>query len=240
MGALTFYIYAQMPAQTLFLLIVAFVWLGLALIIFRFGPIKAFARFVFWSAIVLAASAQAALMGFLSHFNSFPPPIPLVALPGILLAIFGVLGFNSQFARKALPLATMLQLFRLGVEVVFLMLYRDGKLPQQMTLEGINFEIISGLLALPTAAALLWLPWRTAQIIGKAYNFIGFVLLLTAVAIAVTSTPGVLNQFPTPPYNTLVGQMPYVWLPAFLVPAALFLHLISFKGLSARKPWWAE
>jgi hypothetical protein len=37
------------------------------------------------------------------------------------------------------------------------------------------------------------------------------------------------------PANLLPGMFPYVWLPTFLVQAALFGHLVVFRALMRRK-----
>jgi len=33
------------------------------------------------------------------------------------------------------------------------------------------------------------------------------------------------------PANTMIAHLPFIWLPAFVVPVAYFLHIVSLKQL---------
>ena len=52
------------------------------------------------------------------------------------------------------------------------------------------------------------------------------------VTIAVLSTPTPLRMYAHDPANTFVTRLPWVWLPGFLVPAALLGHLLTFRKLA--------
>jgi len=43
--------------------------------------------------------------------------------------------------------------------------------------------------------------------------------------------PTPLRAFANEPASTFAASWPWVWLPAFLVPAALFGHLLAFRKL---------
>ena len=51
-------------------------------------------------------------------------------------------------------------------------------------------------------------------------------------AEAVLSTPVPFRAFTNDPPNLLPSTFPYVWLPSFLVQAALFGHLVVFRAIS--------
>jgi hypothetical protein len=47
--------------------------------------------------------------------------------------------------------------------------------------------------------------------------------------------PVPFRQFMNEPANLLPSTFPFVWLPTFLVQAALFGHLLVFRALWARR-----
>jgi hypothetical protein len=63
---------------------------------------------------------------------------------------------------------------------------------------------------------------------------VGLALLVNIVTIAVVSTPAPFRYFMSDPPNLLPSTFPYVWLPSFLVQAALFGHLLVFRAISRR------
>ena len=130
----------------------------------------------------------------------------------------------------AWPIA--IQTMRLPIEIALYLLFAAGQVPKQMTFEGRNFDIVVGLTA-PLVA------WAVAK--GKAsrglvigWNLLGLALLLNVVTIAVTSMPGPLHlDWPGAPL-TAPATFPAVWLPAFLVPVALFGHVASLRRTFTR------
>ncbi|MSQ84256.1 MAG: hypothetical protein EXR77_15460 [Myxococcales bacterium] len=126
------------------------------------------------------------------------------------------------------------QAFRVPLEFVLWALYANGSLPVQMTYEGRNFDVLSGLLAIPLAFFLR--RGRVPSGVIWAWNLLSLGLLVNIVQIAVRSTPGPLRAFTNDPPNVLVFSLPWVWLPTICVLAALLGHLLVFRGLLAQKP----
>ena len=125
------------------------------------------------------------------------------------------------------------QLFRLPVEIFLHGMYQAGQTPVQMTYAGLNFDIFSGL----TAPAMAWLVWRGKA--GRAmiwgWNIFALLLLVNIVTIGIFSLPTEFRIFMNEPANTFVAYVPYVWLPAVLVQAALLGHLLIFRWLWAQR-----
>ena len=48
--------------------------------------------------------------------------------------------------------------------------------------------------------------------------------------------PTPLRVIATDPPNSFVASMPYIWLPAFLVPLAWGLHVLSIRQIRAGAP----
>lgn len=180
----------------------------------------------------LVFTAALALSGWVANFDARPPHFFALVMPtliGTVAIAFSPLGAQLA-ARTGFAGLVGFQVFRAAVEWVLYQLHRDGIVPVQMTFEGWNFDVLTGL----SAPLVAWLAWRGA--IGRRglllWNLAGLALLATIVSIAILSTPTPLRVFMNEPANTFVVHWPWVWLPAFLVPAALFGHLLAFRKLA--------
>lgn len=184
----------------------------------------------------LAIPGVLAWSGLLDRYS--PLPAPALVMIAVLTVGTVVLAFSRVGARivETVPLAGLVgyQVFRVGVEYVLHRLCDEGVVPVQMTFMGRNFDIVSGLTAFALA---LWLrSGRRAPGLVLAWNLLGLALLAHIVLIAVLSTPVPFRHFDNEPANLLPSMFPYVWLPSFLVQAALFGHLLVFRALVRKDP----
>jgi hypothetical protein len=62
------------------------------------------------------------------------------------------------------------------------------------------------------------------------WNVMGFVLLVNIVTVAIVSTP-LFRWFGDARLNTFITYVPFVWLPAVLVTAALMGHILVWRKL---------
>ena len=181
----------------------------------------------------LVATATLAHLHILHAEGPFPPPMLRLLLAGALAVLGLVVSPLGLRLAKETPLFALvgLQVFRLPLEFVLWQLHNEGELPVQMTFEGRNFDVLSGLLALPLAYAL----YRGLQsrALVWAWNLAGLALLANIVQIAVRSMPGPMRTFQNEPANTLVFTAPWVWLPVLLVLSALAGHLLVGRRLLA-------
>lgn len=161
------------------------------------------------------------------------PPRAAVFL-GILNISLVVLAFSRVGTRLAhgLPIAALVgfHAFRLPLELVLHRWYLEGTLPLQMTYEGRNLDIVSGILGL---AVGLWL-WRRgpSRALVWAFNIVGFALLINVAAIAVLSSPFPFRVFTEEPAVQLVFHAPYSWIVSMCVAPALAGHILIFRWLS--------
>ena len=167
------------------------------------------------------------------------PPTAMLLFPAVALVGFGI-ALSPVGARLAAgaPLAALvgLQAFRLPLELAMHRAAAEGIMPPQMSFEGLNFDILTGIGALllaPLVAA-----GRAPRALVLAWNVLGSLLLLNVVVIAALSTPTALRAFPQEPANVWVTQAPFVWLPTVLVVTALYGHVVIFRALRAgvRRP----
>lgn len=182
----------------------------------------------FW----LIFQAVLSLGGFYLQTDSFPPRIFLfVLLPGILTIIL-LFVFARQHFISRLPLKTLtwIHVVRIPVEIVLWMLFNAKLVPQLMTFEGRNFDILAGI----TAPFVAWLAFRGGTInrtLLLVWNILAFLLLVNILVNAILSIPSPIQKFAFDQPNTGVLYFPFIWLPSIIVPIVLFSHLASFWQL---------
>lgn len=174
-----------------------------------------------------------AVGGFYQQFQFTPPLIVTCAvLPADLLIICYFIFFRKGFIeRLSLRSLTLLHVVRLPVELVLLSLFKFGLVPQIMTFEGRNFDILSGL----TAPVVYWLAFRKQTVDRRlliGWNLIALVLLGNIVVTAILSFPSPFQRFGFEQPNVGLTYFPFIWLPAIVVPTVLFAHLASLWKLA--------
>jgi hypothetical protein len=177
----------------------------------------------------LGATAALAQSGVLGDWTTRPPRWPL--LPLTALGMFVLLAWTRTFRRLLVEVPTWqpvaLQAFRIGVELAFWRLHREGLAPAQITFEGRNFDGLVGLTA-PVVAAGIAVGWFGPRVV-IAWNLIGLAMLANAIGTVATSAPGPIHlDWPGEPF-TAIATWPVLWVPAFLAPAAIVLHVVSIR-----------
>lgn len=183
----------------------------------------------------LALTALVASAGLLRDFAPVPPPLLRLVIPTTLAT--AIVAFSPIGTRLATGLGlTVLigfQAFRVPLELVLFLLHREDIVPIQMTFEGINFDVLTGVFAL--AVAGLAARGRLPNWGAIVWNLLGLGLLINVVVIGILSAPVPFRAFHDGPANTFVAEAPFIWLPVFLVQAALFGHLLVFRHLQLRR-----
>ena len=175
-------------------------------------------------AIFLLATALMANAGWL-RFGKAPPPLFLLLVPTTIATIW--LARTLPLDRASTSLLIGYQSFRILVEIFLWWGHREGVAPVQITFEGRNFDVLTGV----TAPAMAWLAGRgqAPPWLLRLWNLAGLGLLTNVVAVAILSMPTPWQRFT--PTNTFVAEAPFVWLPMFLVQSALFGHVALWKRM---------
>jgi hypothetical protein len=196
------------------------------------GPRRITTRFAIGIAGWLALTAIVAKAGFFSDFASRPPHLMMGVVGALLLFTFTTRSKTATRLLAVMPLTwpILIHSMRIVVELGLWGLYEQGQLPKHLTFEGRNFDVLVGLTA-PVVAFALSRKWiGTKVLIG--WNIASICVLANIVIMAITSIPGPLHLDSWPgPANTIVAEFPYVWLPTFLVPVALFGHIVSLRQI---------
>jgi hypothetical protein len=178
------------------------------------------------------------LTGYLNEFTDKPPRILLITFPPLIfiLLVFNMKGFHALTSALDSFWFIYPQSFRILMELILILLYRYKVIPLQMTFEGWNFDILIGLTA-PVVAYYCFNKKLWPQWVATIWNVMGLLTLANIVTIALLSTPYPFRQFMNEPANTVIFYFPFVWLPGFVVPFAVLLHLLSIRrAMVAKQP----
>jgi hypothetical protein len=179
----------------------------------------------------LVVTGLAGWLGLARDFQRVPPPMFVLLLAAVVLAVVTAMSrVGSRLVAEAgIVWLIGVQAFRVAVEVFLDWGHRVDLVPVQMTFEGRNWDIVSGV----SAAAVAWLAAKrqAPRWLVLLWNCVGLALLLNIVVIAVLSMPTPLRRFHNEPVNSFIAYFPYIWLPTFLVQLALFGHLLVFRWL---------
>ncbi len=181
-----------------------------------------------WSVLQMLIS----LTGFYQKTDTLPPRFLLAVIPTLfmIIALFSSKNGKNFIGNLDLKALTYLHIVRIPVELVLLWLYQNEQIPELMTFEGRNFDIISGITA-PFIAYFGFTKKALSPTIILIWNFICLGLLINIVVNAALSVQTPLQQFAFDQPNRAVLFFPFLWLPSVIVPLVLFAHLVVIKRL---------
>lgn len=176
--------------------------------------------------------AVLSLKGFFLVTDAIPPRLFFIIGPPLLLI---VLAFTTNKGKVFinqidLKVYTYLHTIRVGVEIVLLSLFIQKLIPQSMTFEGRNFDILSGITA-PLIAYFGFHRNRLDKKILLIWNVICLLLVLQVVITGILSAPTPFQKLSFDQPNVAVLYFPIVWLPGIVVPIVIFGHLVALKRL---------
>lgn len=191
--------------------------------------------FIFTALIIsgwLAITSVIAFNGTLLDFSSTPPKIILLVIPPVLAISY--LSNSERVNRliEVIPSSWLvyIQSFRIIMELLLWFLFISKVIPVQMTFEGLNYDVLTGLSAPLIGYYCLTLN-KWPRIAAVLWNFAGLLLVTNIFIVSVLSAPTPMRQFLNEPANTMIAYFPYVWIAAFIVPFAYFMHILSLKQI---------
>jgi hypothetical protein len=172
----------------------------------------------------------------LTHFYSIvfttPPRFIFLIVPPLIFTIYLFLtikgkAFIDTFDLKYL---TIIHTVRIVVEIVLYFLFIAKTIPQLMTFEGRNFDILAGFTA-PLLYYFCFIKSNSSKKILLFWNIACIVLLLNIVILAIFSSETPFQKFAFDQPNIAIAHFPYNWLASVIVPLVLFSHLASIRLL---------
>jgi hypothetical protein len=157
-------------------------------------------------------------------------PGRLVILGGSVFTANVLLGLSpmGRWMAIACPIPWLLafQGFRLPLELVLHSWVHQGVIPETMTWNGSNWDILSGIAALGLAPFS-----RRSRIVAWTGNIIGVVLLVNVARVAVLSAPLPFGWQDVNPKLLLPYHLPYALIVPVCVGGALTGHIILTRAL---------
>ena len=193
------------------------------------------------TAPVHAPTATAVLLGWVLLTGALAGTGVLRAAQGrpLFAIVVGTLALGVWLGRSAAagavaaqtPVWTLVavQGFRFPLELVMHAAAREGTMPTLMSYGGANFDVVSGAAALVCGVLL----WRGApRLLAWLFLGLGTCTLAVIFAIAVVTAPA-LRWAGEDQVNMWVTYVPFVWLPAVLVLAAIAGQITLYRALRA-------
>lgn len=190
-------------------------------------PTKLTLLIILWSIL----HSVLAYFGFYQITDSLPPRFGLVLIPSALLIVFGLLPKQRKWAlnHRDMKFSTFLHTVRLPVEIVLYGLFTHQMIPELMTFEGRNFDILMGI----TAPIIGWLFFKKKinkkKVLG--WNVMGLCLVIFILGNGILSAELPFQQFSFEQPNRAINYFPFVLLPATIVPIVVWTHLIDILKL---------
>jgi hypothetical protein len=183
---------------------------------------------IVWMTIV----AVLGITGFYRVEDSIPPRFLFLLFPGLLFTLFV---FSTRKGRSfsdelSLKWLTLLHVIRIPVELVLYGVYLGGLIPDLMTFDGHNYDILSGISAPLVYYAVFVRNWMGRKAL-LVWNFACLALLINILTIAVLSAQTPIQQLAFDQPNIGVTYFPFVWLPAVIVPIVFYAHLATIRQL---------
>lgn len=164
--------------------------------------------------------------------ETFPPKIMLVGIlpPVVIIILLFAMTKGRQFIDSlSLKVLTYLNIVRLPVEIVLFWLFLNKAVPELMTFEGRNLDILAGVSA-PFIAYFGLTKKRLSRRTVLLWNVACLGLLVNIVANALFSAPSPIQRFAFDQPNIAILYFPFTWLPTFIVPVVLFGHLAAIRS----------
>jgi hypothetical protein len=176
------------------------------------------------------------LTNFYLNTTALPPRFALLIVPPLLFIIVLFVTQKGRVFVESLEIKklTLLHTIRIPVEIVLYYLFIAKAIPQEMTFEGRNFDIVAGITA-PVIYYFGYVKNSLSKAVLIAWNIICLGLLLNIVVVAILSTATPFQYFGFTQPNIAIAYFPFNWLASVIVPLVLFSHLASLRNLTDKK-----
>ena len=196
----------------------------LTIILFHFSngePKKLTLFIIVWSIM----QSILAYTGFYQNTDSIPPRFGLVLIPITSLIIYGLLPRQQKWfsETRQIKISTFLHSVRIPIEIVLFGLFINDMIPELMTFEGRNYDILVGITA--PIIGWLFLKEKISKKILIGWNIIALFFVVFIFFNGMLSAELPFQQFGFVQPNRAVNYFPYVLLPATIAPIVIWTHI---------------
>ena len=172
--------------------------------------------------------------GFLQNFE-LPPRFPIFLIfPAFIFTAVVLYKYRNSKIIAAIPAswAIYYQTFRIVLESLFAGSVALGLLHPEVTFKGYNYDIIFGLTA-PVIGYLVFGAKLLTPKIALYWNYFGLAVISLIIFLFITTifVPSVWGETASLAPIEIV-KFPFVLVPAFLMPSAVFVHILSIIQLT--------
>ena len=192
--------------------------------------------------VIILAGIVHSLLAYIGFYENMYELTPRFALVILSVVVFFIYGFRKQSIawlgpRRNQLWSTLSHSVRIPVEICLLYLFMHDMVPELMTFEGRNFDILAGL----TAPLITWLLYKK-KISDKGlifWNVLSLCLVSFILLNGLLSAELPFQQFAFDQPNKAVAYFPYILLPAIIVPIVIYTHVTDIILLS-QKPHYTD
>src|SRR5690606_3916100 len=187
-----------------------------------------------WHIYVFVIAQTAILQDY-----SLPPRVPLfLVLPTfVFIGIFAYINRNENWLQN-IPEHWLIfcQTFRVSLEILFVFSVAKGIIHSNMTIESYNYDMVFASSA-PFIGYWVYNRQRGFKTIAIYWNLRGLGVITSIIFVVVTTVyfPGFYGSSESL-MSKEFGMYPYILVPAFLMPFAVLMHILSIVQLNKKKP----
>lgn len=184
----------------------------------------------------MALHAALGWNGFYELTNTLPPRFALLLGPPTLLIVVLLLTRRGRNFLDGLDngVLTYLSVIRIPVEFILFWLFLEEWMPEVVTFEGHNFDIIAGITA-PIVGFLGYSRKKLGKGVLIFWNVICFLLLTNVVVHAILAAPSPFQVLEWEQPTVAIMHFPFVWLPCLVVPIVFLSHIANLRQLLSKK-----
>lgn len=177
-----------------------------------------------------------AIVGFYKNTMTMPPRMMLIVFPLVILMMATLFStkIKDWMAGFDLKKLTYLHTARILAEIVLFFLFTAKYVPELLTFQGRNFDILIGIAA-PLVAYFAFRGGKLNKPLLWGFHVISLVSLMNIFINALLSSPTVLQQFAFDQPNVALTHFPFILLITIIVPLVMISNLAGFVILLRTK-----
>ncbi|MEM7086872.1 MAG: hypothetical protein AAF489_11860 [Bacteroidota bacterium] len=177
-----------------------------------------------------------AISGFYENTKTLPPRLMLVVFPVIPITMTSIFLTKMKDWMGSLKLKQLMYLHavRIPVELTLFWLCTASYVPELITFQGRNFDILAGISA-PLVALIAFRKEKWNKPLLWGWHIMSILLLVNVVVHVLLATPTVIQQVAFEQPNVAVLKFPFLLLPGIIVPVVLISNIAGFVILKRAK-----
>ncbi|WP_116216541.1 MULTISPECIES: hypothetical protein [unclassified Allomuricauda] len=172
-----------------------------------------------------------AFKGFYQNTSLIPPRFLLVLIPASIFIIYGLTNKprNWILKNRRTELSTFLHTARIPIEIVLFYLFSHKMIPELMTFEGRNFDVLAGITA--PIIGVIWMKKFIGRKTLIIWNILALCLVLFILLNGILSSELPIQMFGFEQPNKAINYFPFILLPATVVPIVIYTHITDIIKL---------